>query len=171
MKVQFLFSSVSVTKDFFNHYWVSRLLKAFNKLRPTIPRYENLGCEQGLCFLKFGFPNNKLFTKQLTLNTCMLIEFSSSDRAQTIHNMRVDKYVCNARGVEFTIFSTLKTFRLLRKPRVVIRPRWPESSLDVEKCVIDYMTQINTQMPSGPSNKPKTQIAFYFTQIRSPSSP
>ena len=71
----------------------------------------------------------------------MLIALSSRDRAQTIHQMRVDRCVTTARGVEFPIFSRLKTSRHLRRPPVVICPRWSEASLDVERYVTAYMNR------------------------------
>ena len=69
---------------------VSRLLKSFEKMRPTVPRYAvTWDVNKVLIFLKSWFPNNELSIKKLTLKTCMLIALSSSDRAQTIHSMRV----------------------------------------------------------------------------------
>ena len=71
----------------------------------------------------------------------MLIALSSSDRAQTIHSMRIDNCVCTGRGIEFPIFSKLKTSKHLRRPKVVICPNWSDPSLNVEKCVTDYMNR------------------------------
>ena len=114
------------------HNIVSRLLKSFEKLRPTVPRYVvTWDVNKVLLYLKDWFPLSTLSMKQLTLKTCMLIALSSSDRAQTLQQMRVDQCVCTARGVEFPIFSKLKTSRHLRRPRVVICPRWSDDLLDV----------------------------------------
>ena len=124
---------------------VSRLLKSFEKKRPTVPRYSvTWDVNKVLTFLKSWYPLKSLTLKQLTLKTCMLIALCSSDRAQTIHQMRVDRCVTTARGVEFPIFSRLKTSRHLRRPRVVICPRWSEASLDVERCVTTYMNRTLT---------------------------
>ena len=91
----------------------------------------------------------------------MLIALSSSDRAQTIQKMRIDHCVCTARGVEFPIFSKLKTSRHLRKPRVVICPKWSDPALDVEKCVTDYMTRTLTlRYRVVRQNKPKPKQLF-----------
>ena len=121
---------------------ISRLLKSFEKLRPTVPRYAvTWDVNIVLRYLSAWYPHSTLSLKQLTMKTVMLIALSSSDRAQTIQHMRVDRCVCTARGVEFPIFSKLKTSRHLRKPRVVICPNWSEPSLNVEKCVTDYMTR------------------------------
>ena len=79
--------------------------------------------------------------KQLTLKTCMLIALSSSDGAQTIQQIRCDQCVRTAKGIEFPIFSKLKTSRHLRRPRVVVCPKWPDPALDVERCVTDYMAR------------------------------
>ena len=92
-----------------------------------------------MIFLYSWDPHNTLSMKQLTLKACMLIALSSSDRAQTIQQIRSDNYVRSARGVEFPIFSKIKTSCHLRSPRVVVCPKWPDPALDVECCVTDYM--------------------------------
>ena len=121
---------------------VSRLLKSFKKLRPTVLRYSvTWDVNKVLTLLKSWYPNKDLSMKKLTLKTCMLIALSSSDRAQTLQSMRVDRCVATARGVEFPIFSKLKTSRHLRRPRVVICPNWSDPALDVEKCVTTYMNR------------------------------
>ena len=91
----------------------------------------------------------------------MLIALSSSDRAQTIQKMRVDRCVCTARGVEFPIFERLKTSCHLRRPRVVICPRWSDPALDVEKCILDYMARTLTlRCKVVRQNKPKPTQLF-----------
>ena len=146
---------------------ISRSLKYFEKARPTVPRYcVTWDVNKVLTFLSSWFPHKNLSLKQLTLKTCMLIALSSSDRAQTIHSMRVDNCVCTARGVEFPIFSKLKTSRHLRRPRVVICPNWSDPSLNVEKCVTDYMNRTLTLRwkavrPPNPQPKP-TQLFLSF---------
>ena len=131
---------------------ISRLLKSFEKLRPTVPRYVvTWDVNKVLKFLCSWFPNNKITLKELTLKTCMLIALSSSDRAQTIHSMRSDRCVCTARGVEFPIFSRLKTSRHLRRPKVFICPRWSNLSLDVEICVTTYKDRtLNFRLKPNP---------------------
>ena len=152
-----------------NHI-ISRLLKSFEKLRPTVPRYAvTWDVNKVLCFLSSWFPNNKISLKQLTLKTCMLIALSSSDRAQTIQSMRVDQCVCTARGVEFPIFSRLKTSRHLRRPRVVICPRWSDPSLDVEKCVTTYMDRtLKFRYKAVREGKPKPTQLFLSYQTGKP---
>ena len=148
--------------EIINHKFISRLLKSFEKLRPTVTRYAvTWDVNKVLIFLKSWFPNNELSIKKLTLKTCMLIALSSSDRAQTIHSMRVDRCVCTARGVEFPIFSRLKTSRHLRRPRVVICPRWSDPALDVEKCVTTYMARTLTfRIKAVRQGKPKPNQLF-----------
>ena len=165
---QCLYTEICEKFTLFFPPWVSRrhykssLLKAFEQLKPTIPRYiVTWDVNKVLCFLKKWYPNNTITLKQLTLKTCMLIALSSSDRAQTIQKMRVDHCVCTARGVEFPIFSKLKTSRHLRKPRVVICPKWSDPSLDVEKCVTDYMTRtVSLRYRVVRQNKPKPTQLF-----------
>ena len=121
---------------------ISRLLKYFEKTRPTVPRYAvTWDVNKVLTLLSSWYPHKKLNLKKLTLKTCMLIALSSSDRAQTIHSMRIDNCVCTGRGIEFPIFSKLKTSKHLRRPKVVICPNWSDPSLNVEKCVTDYMNR------------------------------
>ena len=141
---------------------ISRLLKAFGKARPTILRYVvTWDVNKVLSFLRSWFPHRNLMLKQLTLKTCMLIALSSSDRAQTLHCMRVDNAVCTARGVEFPIFSKLKTSRHLRRPRVVICPNWSDPALNVEKCVTDYMNRVLTlRWRAVRQHKPKPNQLF-----------
>ena len=121
---------------------VSRLIKSFEKTRPTIPRYAvTWDVNLVLDLLKTWYPYTGMSLKMLTLKTCMLIALSSSDRAQTLQLMRHDTCVTTARGVEFPIFSKTKTSRHLRKPRVVVCPRWSDPALDVDRCVTTYMTR------------------------------
>ena len=132
-------------RDLINHDYLSKLLKTFEKLRPTITRYVvTWDVNKVLLFLKEWYPHNTISTKKLTQKTAMLIALSSSDRAQTIQKMRVDKCVRTARGVEFPIFDRIKTSRHLRRPRVVICPSWSDPALNVEKCVTDYMARTLT---------------------------
>ena len=57
---------------------VSRLLKSFEKKRPTVPRYSvTWDVNKVLNFLKTWHPLNTLTLKQLTLKTCMLIALCS----------------------------------------------------------------------------------------------
>ena len=129
-------------KDIVEHKIVSRLLKSFEKLRPTIPRYVvTWDVNLVLRFLCSWHPIKELPLRELTLKTVMLIALSSSDRAQSIQNMRVDQCVVTARGVEFPIFSRLKTSKHLRRPRVVICPNWSNEALDVERYVTSYMNR------------------------------
>ncbi len=123
------------------HHFISRLLKSFEKLRPTVPRYVvTWDVDKVLCYLRNWYPYSSLTLKELTLKTCMLVALSSSDRAQTIQSMRRDTCVFTGRGVEFPIFSKLKTSRHLRRPRVVVCPKSSDPAINVELCVTDYMT-------------------------------
>ena len=121
---------------------VSRLMKSFEKTRPSVPRYAvTWDVNIVLCMLKSWYPYSGMHIKKLTLKTCMLIALSSSDRAQTLQLMEHDTWHTTGRGVEFPIFSKTKTSRHRRKPRVVICPRWTDPSLDVDRCVTTYMTR------------------------------
>ena len=114
-------------------------------MRPTIPRYAvTWDVNKVLCMLKSWYPYTGLSLKRLTLKTCMLIALTSSDRAQTLQQMKSDTCVIGARGVQFPIFSRLKTSRHLRKPRVVSCPKWSDPALDVAACVTTYMDRVLT---------------------------
>ena len=141
---------------------VSRLMKSFEKMRPTIPRYiVTWDVKKVLDLLRTWFPHRTLSMKQITLKTCMLVAITSSDRAQTLQKMRVDQCVCTAKGVEFPIFANLKTSRHLRRPRVVLCPKWSEPSLDVEKCVTDYLTRsLTLRYKTVRRGKPKPNQFF-----------
>ena len=120
----------------------SRLLKSFEKSRPTVPRYAvTWDVNKVLCMLRSWYPYSGMSLKRLTLKTCMLVALASSDRAQTIQQMRHDRCVISARGIDFPILSKLKTTRHLKKARVVSCPRWPDPALDVAECVTTYMNR------------------------------
>ena len=148
--------------DITESHYVSRLLKAFEKIRPSVPRYVvTWDVKIVFDFLRSWFPHNSLSMKQLTLKACMLIALSSSDRAQTIQQIRSDQCVRSARGVEFPIFSKLKTSRHLRRPRVVVCPKWPDPALDVERCVTDYMARsLTLRLKVVRQRKPKPTQLF-----------
>ena len=141
---------------------ISRLLKSFEKIRPTVPRYVvTWDVKLVLDFLHSWYPHSTLTIKQLTLKTCMLIALSSSDRAQTLQKIRVDQCVRTGKGIEFPIFSKLKTSRHLRRPKVVICPKWPVPALDVERCVTDYMAcSLTLRWKAVKQRKPKPTQLF-----------
>ena len=61
-----------------------------------------------LRFLATWHPPDALTLKQLTLKTVALIALTSSDRAQTLHALRVDRFSVTSQGLEFVIFEVLK---------------------------------------------------------------
>ena len=128
--------------DIINCDIISRLLKSFEKMRPTVPRYAvTWDVNKVLCMLRSWFPYSGMSMKRLTLKTCMLVALASSDRAQTIHQMRHDNCIISAKGIEFPILTKLKTTRHLRKVKVVSCPRWTDPALDVALCVTTYMNR------------------------------
>ena len=70
---------------------VTRLFTSFYKTRPVVPRY-NVTWDVGIVlkFLAQWHPKESLSLKQLTLKTVALVALTSSDRAQSIHTLRVD---------------------------------------------------------------------------------
>ena len=148
-----------------DHPYISRQIQAFEKIRPTVFRYVvTWDVKIVLDLLRSWYPHNTLSMKHLTLKACMLIAISSSDRAQTIQHIRSDNCVRSAKGVEFPIFSTTKTSRHLRRPRVVVCPKWPDPAIDVERCVTDYMARsLTLRLKVVKQRKPKpTQLFISF---------
>ena len=68
-----------------------------------------------------------------------LIALTASDRAQTIHALRVDRVAITNQGLEFVIFDTLKTTRSGQPPKVVKCVSWDAEELDVSFYVQKYM--------------------------------
>ena len=86
--------------------------QSFHQQRPSFPRYL-VTWDIGI-FLKFlasWHPPSALSLKKLTLKTVVLIALTSSDRAQTIHALRVDRVTATPQGLDFVIFDPLKTSR------------------------------------------------------------
>ena len=119
---------------------VTRLFSSFYKIRPSFPKYVvtwDVGVV--LRFLATWHPPDALTLKQLTLKTVALIALTSSDRAQTLHAMRVDRVSVTPQGLEFVIFDVLKTSRRGRPARVVKCVSWDAEELDVAFYVKKYI--------------------------------
>ena len=126
--------------DLGSHIAVSRLFSFFYKQRPSFPRYVvTWDVGKVLNFLARWHPPSSLSLKQLTLKTVMLIALTSSDRAQTIHALRVDRVSSTPEGLEFVIFDILKTTRRGHPAKVVKCVSWDAEELDVAYYVQKYM--------------------------------
>ena len=76
--------------------------------------------------------------KKLTLKTAVLIAITSSDRAQILHALRIDRVSMSPQGLEFVILDSLKTSRHGRPARVVKCVKWDAQDLDVSYYVQKY---------------------------------
>ena len=119
---------------------IVRLFASFYKLRPSFFKYI-VTWDVGLVlkFLASWHPPKDLSLKSLTLKTVTLIALTSSDRAQTIHALRVDRVAMSPHGLEFVIYDILKTTRRGQPPRVVTCVKWDAEELDVAHYVQKYM--------------------------------
>ena len=119
---------------------LSRLFESFYKQRPSFPRYSvTWDVGKVLKFLATWHPPSSLTLKKLTLKTVTLIALTCSDRAQTIHALRVDKVAITPQGLEFIIFDLLKTSRRGHPAKVVKCVSWDAEELDVAYYVQKYI--------------------------------
>ena len=85
-----------------------------------------------LNFLAQWHPISTLSLKQLTLKCVTLLALTSSDRAQTLHLLDVEKLHSSPQGLEFEVSALLKTRRGAPKkglpPKVVKCVAWDECS-------------------------------------------
>ena len=119
---------------------VARLFAYFYKQRPSFPRYVvtwDVGVV--LRFLAQWHPPATLSIKQLTLKVVALVALTSSDRAQTLQALRVDRVSSTPQGLEFVVFDVLKTTRRGRPARVVKCVSWDAPELDVAYYVHKYI--------------------------------
>ena len=119
---------------------VVRLFNYFYKSRPVFPRYM-VTWDVGLVlkFLASWHPKESLSMKQLTLKTVALVALTSSDRAQTLHALRVDNAHVSAEGLVFVIPSILKHSRRGSPASKVICVEWDAPELNVADYVLFYM--------------------------------
>ena len=112
---------------------ITRMFSSFYKLRPSFPLYVvtwDVGAV--LRYLAKWHLPLALSLKQLTLKTVALIALTSSDRAQTLHALRVDRIATTPQVLEFVIYDVLKTSRRGRPARVVRCVSWDKEELNVE---------------------------------------
>ena len=128
--------------DLGSHTAITRLFSTFYKLRPSFPRYiVTWDVGKVLNFLAKWHPPSSLSLKQLTFKTVTLIALTSSDRAQTIHAMRVDRVSASPEGLEFVVFDILKTTRRGCPAKVIKCVSWDAEELDVSFYVHSYMNR------------------------------
>ena len=119
---------------------ITRMFSYFYKSRPSFPRYTvTWDVGKVLRFLATWHPPEDLSLKKLTLKTVGLVALTSSDRAQTLQALRVDRVSTTPQGLEFVIFDVLKTSKRGRPARVVKCVSWDAPELDVALYVHKYM--------------------------------
>ena len=121
---------------------VTILFKSFYKIRPSFGKYiVTWDVGKVLRFLATWHPPTAISLKKLTLKTVTLIALTASDRAQTIHAMRVDRVAITNQGLDFVIFDQLKTSRSGHPPKVVKCVSWDAEELDVSFYVQKYINK------------------------------
>ena len=123
---------------------VGRLFRYFYKERPKFPRFIvtwDVGVM--LKFLARWHPIASLSMQQLTLKCVSLLALTSSDRAQTLHLLDVERVHISSQGLEFEVASLLKTRRGAPKkglpPKVVKCVAWDAPELNVAEYIEAYM--------------------------------
>ena len=119
---------------------VVRIFSYFHQCRPIVSRYRttwNVGLV--LKFLAQLHPKEALTLKQLTLKTVTLVALTSSDRAQTLEALRVDKVHISSEGVVFIVDSILKHTRPGSPVTKVVCVEWDAPELNVADYVLYYM--------------------------------
>ena len=103
------------------HPIVTRLFSFFYKERPSFPKYVvTWDVSVVINFLAGWHPASSLSLRKLTLKTVTLMALTCSDRAQTLHALKVDQVTTTPKGdLEFVVFDILKTSRPGRPARVV----------------------------------------------------
>ena len=119
---------------------VLRLFSYFHNERPVLSRYK-VTWDVGIVlkFLAKWHPKESLSLKQLTLKTAALVALTSSDRAQSLHALRVDLAHFTDEGLIFVIPSILKHTRRGSPPSKVVCVKWDAPELNVEDYVLYYM--------------------------------
>ena len=119
---------------------ITRMFTSFYKSRPSFPRYV-VTWDVGIVlrFLAKWHPPTALTLKQLTLKTVALVALTSSDRAQTLHALKVDRVAATPQGLEFVVYEVLKTYRRGKPARVVKCVSWDKEELDVAFYVQSYI--------------------------------
>ena len=124
---------------------ITRLFSYFYRNRPSFPRYTvTWDVGKVLRFLATWHPPASLSIKQLTLKTVTLVALTTSDRAQTLQALRVDRVSSSPQGLEFVVFDVLKTSRRGRPARVVKCVSWDAPELDVANYVMSYIDRTLT---------------------------
>ena len=119
---------------------VTRIFSYFYRSRPSFPRYTvTWDVGRVLRFLAGWHPPASITMKKLTLKTVALVALTSSDRAQTLQALRVDRVSSTPQGLEFVVFDVLKTSRRGRPARVVRCVSWDAPELDVADYVLKYI--------------------------------
>ena len=141
---------------------ISRLFTYFYKIRPVVHRY-NVTWDVGIVlkFLAKWHPKETLSLKQLTLKTVALVALTSSDRAQSIHALRVDYAQFSDEGLVFVIPSRLKHTRKSSPPSKIVCVKWDAPELNVEDYVLFYMQKtLKYRLKSWNLNKEDSKQLF-----------
>ena len=102
-----------------------------------------------LKFLSKWHPKESLSLKQLTLKNVALVALTSSDRAQSLHALRVDQTLPSPEGLVFVIPSILQHSRRGSLDSKIVCMSWDTPELNVEDYVLFYMSKTLKYSPKS----------------------
>ena len=120
-----------------------KLFNYFHKMRPSLSHRYNVTWDVGIVLklLAKWHPKESLSLKHLTLKTVALVALTSSDRAQSLHALRVDLAHISPEGLVFVIPSILKHTRRGSPASKIVCVSWDAPELNVEDYVLFYMAK------------------------------
>ena len=112
-------------------------------MKPSFRHKYNVTWDVGIVlnFLSKWHPKESLTLKQLTLKTVALVALTSSDRAQSLHALRVDQAHFSTEGLVFIIPTILKHTRRGSPASKIVCVSWDAPELNVEDYVLYYMSK------------------------------
>ena len=122
-----------------SHPVVNRFMKGVFHLRPPAPRYSSIwDVKIVLDYLRKQSPAKALNLKQLTLKLTMLIALVSAQRAQSIHQIHLDRMRWRKSSVELCFENTLKQNKPGNTGLNVTLDAYPP---DRRLCIVNYMKE------------------------------
>ena len=145
---------------------VVNLFNYFHKMKPSFPRYI-VTWDVGIVlnFLSKWHPKESLSLKQLTLKTVALVALTSSDRAQSLHALRVDHAHVSPEGLTFVIPTILKHSKRGSPASKVVCVTWDAPELNVADYVLYYMSK-TLKFRLKAWNKNKEEVKQLFLSYR-----
>lgn len=119
---------------------ITRLMKAFYKLRPPTPKYQaTWDVAEVLEYLKTLEPLENLSLTDLTEKTIMLLALSTAHRVQTFAKIELDNIRETPDGLEILITQSIKTSGPGRPQPILMLPEFKKKRLCVARVVRKYI--------------------------------